>query len=107
MEYQARCTAVVLCLVLAAVVSTMTMAATKTLINGPTAVAPLSAIVTFTCVVNTTELPVGTFQSMSWIVDGMVLSGNIDQETTNGSLVISYQCYKTTSLVYQFSVRLL
>ena len=60
-------------------------------INGPqpmTAVAPVGAMATFTCVVNTTELP-GTFNSYSWIVDGMALSGNIDQETTNGSLVIS------------------
>ena len=65
--------------------------AAGTLINGPqpmTAVNPVGAMVTFTCVVNTTEIP-GIFQSYSWIVAGETLSGNIDQETTNGSLEIS------------------
>ena len=60
---------------------------TTSLINGPepmSAVAPVGAMVTFTCAVNTTELPL---LAIVWKVDGAFLSGNIDQlEMTNGCL---------------------
>ena len=71
------------------------MAATaETLIKGPqpmAVVAPLGSTVTLTCVVNTTELPAGTWLLGfgGWIVDGVTLSSSIDQETTNGSLKFS------------------
>ena len=64
------------------------IATSHSLINGPqpmSVVAPLGAVVTFTCVVNTTELS-GTFIGFSWSISGVPLS---DQETTNGSLAIS------------------
>ena len=70
------------------------MAATAALINGPqpmTVVSPVGAMVTFTCVVNTAEIPAGTklFGFGSWIVNGALLSGSIGQQTViNGSLVI-------------------
>ena len=40
-------------------------------------VAPVGAVVTFTCVVNTTELPTKTtlFGGFAWIVNGMMSSG--------------------------------
>ena len=64
------------------------------LINGPqpmTAVAPVGAMVTFTCAVNTTELPANTtlFGGFGWTVNGVALSTSIDQETNSGSLEIS------------------
>ena len=97
MEYQCKGTSCAAVVWLAlAIVSTTTLAATEAFISGPqpmTVVAPVGAMVTFTCVVNTSELP-GTFQSYSWIVDGVTLSGSIDQETTNGSLGISILNYK-------------
>ena len=64
-------------------------ALTTRLINSPdpmNVVAPLNSTVVFTCVVNTTELPL---QAIVWKVDGAFLSGDIDQlEMTNGSLEI-------------------
>ena len=93
-------------------VSIMTTAATGTLISGPqpvTAVAPVGAMVTFTCVVNTTELPagtklvgIGTDGVISWIVNGMVCSQSV---TENGTLLIGthqlpvIQDYLTSVLV--------
>ena len=65
-----------------------TVMPSTTLINGPdpmNAVAPVGSTVAFTCVVNSTELPL---LAMVWIVDGAYLSGSItiDQlEMTNGS----------------------
>ena len=63
------------------------------LISGPepmTVVAPVGAIVTFTCVVNTTVLPAGTMlfgNTIGWIVNGTVLEvGN--QLMVNGTLRI-------------------
>ena len=60
------------------------------LINGPepmTVVAPVGAMVTFTC---TSELPADTtLFGFSWIVNGETLSSSSDQETSNGSLEIS------------------
>ena len=59
---------------------------------GPTGavVAPVGTTVTFTCVVNTTELPVGTsLFGFGWIVNHAKLSGSSDQESTDGSLEIS------------------
>ena len=76
----------------------VTMALTLgALINGPepmTAVAPVGANVTFTCVVNATELPAGTTLVsintdgvISWIVNGTVLTANSDQSVImNGAL---------------------
>ena len=55
-------------------------------INGPepmAAVAPVGAMVTFTCVVNTTELKPDVFHSISWRENGKTLSGNFDQENSN------------------------
>ena len=84
---------------------------TTGLINGPepmSAIAPLGATVTFTCVANTTELPLLT---MIWKVNGTFLSGNVDQlEMTNGSLEISVlqlpvsQNYLTASVLVQCAV---
>ena len=64
------------------------------LINGPqpmTVVAPVDAMVTFTCVVNRTELPADTtlFGFGGWIVNGEVLPPSSGQVTTSGSLEIS------------------
>ena len=68
------------------------------LINDPqpmTVDAPVGAMVTFTCVVNTTELPagtklvsIGTDGVISWIVNGMVLEGSSQSVTENGTLLI-------------------
>ena len=63
------------------------------LINGAqpmTVVAPIGATVTFTCVVNRTELPAGTtLFGIGWIVNGETLLPSSDEESTNGSLEIS------------------
>ena len=92
MDYHCR---PLVCLLL---VSIMTTAATGSLINGPqpmTVVAPVGAIVTFTCVVNTTELPagttlvgIGTNGLISWIVNGAVLGGSSQNVMENGALQI-------------------
>ena len=69
------------------------------LITGPepmNVVAPLGSIVTFTCVVNTTETPAGTTLIgintdglVTWLVNGTVLAPNTDQNViVNGSLQI-------------------
>ena len=75
--------------------ATMTLAA-GALINGPdpmTAVQPVGAIVTFTCVVNTSELLAGTTLVgintdglISWIMDGSVLQASNQSVTENGVL---------------------
>ena len=61
------------------------------LINGPqpmTAVAPVGAMVTFTC---TTEVEPAdtTLFGFGWLVDDVTLSSSSDVETSNGSLEIS------------------
>ena len=115
MEYHCKpgiCCAAVLCLVLVVVVSMTMTSATVTWINGPepmTVVAPLGTTVTFTCVVNTTELPVGTsLFGFGWIVNHAKLSGSSDQESTDGSLEIStLQLPVITSVLVQCQVAVL
>ena len=69
------------------------------LITGPeptNVVAPLGSIVTFTCVVNTAEIPAGTTLIgintdglVTWLVSGTVLALNTDQNViVNGTLQI-------------------
>ena len=61
-----------------------------------TVVAPVDSIVTFTCVVNTTELPAGmklvginTDGLIGWILNGTIFDADSDQSVTvNGSLQI-------------------
>ena len=93
-----------------------------TLINGPepwpmTVVAPLGAMVTFTCVVNTTELPAGTTLVgintdglINWIVNGKVLEGSNQSVIGNGALRIGtrqlpvIQDYLTTGVPVQCEI---
>ena len=96
MEYHCkRCTAVT-CLVLAVVVSCMMTSPAGSSINGPqpmAVVAPVDSIVTFTCVVNTTELPmlvgINTDGLIGWLVNGTIFDADSDQSVTvNGPLQI-------------------
>ena len=91
-----------------------------TLINGPqpiTVVAPVGAMVTFTCVLNTTELPAGTTLVsidtdglINWIVNGTVLGGSNQSVIGNGALQIGtrqlpvIQDYLTTGVLVQCEV---
>ena len=97
-----------------AVVVSMMMTTTSTLINGPepmNIIAALGATVSFTCVMNTTKLSGGIFQSYFWIVGDVSLSGDVDSEITNGSLEIStlqrtvtHDFVTTTSFIQCFVV---
>ena len=55
------------------------------------AVEPVGAIVTFTCVVNITELS-GIFVAYLWTVGGLTLDGGSNQDVeTNGTLRIGFR----------------
>ena len=78
----------------------MTTITLGALITGPepmNVVAPLDSMVTFTCVVNTSETPAGTTQLVgsntdglvTWQVNGTFLEANTDQNViVNGTLQI-------------------